>query len=270
MTDSASSQVPGPDPSGKPSAERPTDRRPLVVLESVNKHFGDLHVLQDINLTIGAGEVVVVIGPSGSGKSTLCRAINRLETIESGTITLDGEPLPLEGKDLARLRADVGMVFQSFNLFAHKTILENVTLGPTKVRGLSKTEANARAGELLERVGIQEQADKYPAQLSGGQQQRVAIARALAMDPKVMLFDEPTSALDPEMINEVLDVMTSLAKSGMTMVVVTHEMGFARRAADRVVFMSDGQIVEEAAPDQFFTNPSSDRAKDFLSKILTH
>src|SRR6478736_3076500 len=211
---------------------------PLVVLKGVNKHFGDLHVLQDIDLTVGAGEVVVVIGPSGSGKSTLCRAINRLETIESGTITIDGKELPEEGKELAQLRADVGMVFQSFNLFAHKTIVENVTLGPIKVRKVGKAAAEKRALELLERVGVAQQADKYPAQLSGGQQQRVAIARSLAMDPKVILFDEPTSALDPEMINEVLDVMTELAKSGMTMVVVTHEMGFARRAADRVVFMA--------------------------------
>ncbi len=243
---------------------------PLVVLKGVNKHFGDLHVLQDIDLTVGTGEVVVVIGPSGSGKSTLCRAINRLETIESGTITIDGRRLPEEGKELAELRADVGMVFQSFNLFAHKTILENVTLGPIKVRKVGKAAAEKRALELLERVGVDHQAEKYPAQLSGGQQQRVAIARSLAMDPKVMLFDEPTSALDPEMITEVLDVMTELARSGMTMVVVTHEMGFARRAANRVVFMSDGQIVEEAAPDEFFTNPSSDRAKDFLGKILSH
>jgi glutamate transport system ATP-binding protein len=245
-------------------------RRPLVTLERVNKHFGELHVLKDVDLEVGEGEVVVVIGPSGSGKSTLCRAINRLETIESGRITVDGQPLPEEGKELARLRADVGMVFQSFNLFAHKTILENVTLGPIKVRGVAKAEAEARARELLERVGVQAQAAKYPAQLSGGQQQRVAIARALAMDPKVILFDEPTSALDPEMINEVLDVMTSLARSGMTMVVVTHEMGFARRAADRVVFMADGEIVEQAVPEQFFTAPRSERAKDFLSKILTH
>ncbi|MEO7744928.1 MAG: amino acid ABC transporter ATP-binding protein [Actinomycetota bacterium] len=242
----------------------------MVVLSGVNKHFGDLHVLKDIDLTVGAGEVVVVIGPSGSGKSTLCRTINRLETIESGTITLDGVALPAEGKALAQLRADVGMVFQSFNLFAHKTILENVTLGPIKVRGLDKELATASATELLVRVGVQEQASKFPAQLSGGQQQRVAIARALAMEPKVMLFDEPTSALDPEMINEVLDVMTSLARTGMTMVVVTHEMGFARRAADRVVFMADGEIVEQAAPEQFFTAPTSERAKDFLSKILTH
>ena len=243
---------------------------PLVVLEGVNKHFGDLHVLKDINLTVGRGEVVVVIGPSGSGKSTLCRTINRLETFESGSITIDGEPLPQEGKALARLRADVGMVFQSFNLFAHKTILENVTLGPMKVRGKTKAEAQARAQELLERVGVAHQAAKYPAQLSGGQQQRVAIARSLAMEPKVMLFDEPTSALDPEMINEVLDVMVGLARSGMTMIVVTHEMGFARKAADRVVFMADGHIVEEASPEEFFTNPKSDRAKDFLSKLLTH
>ena len=242
----------------------------LVALKGVNKHFGDLHVLKDIDLTVGAGEVVVVIGPSGSGKSTLCRAINRLETIESGTITIDGKELPEEGKELAQLRADVGMVFQSFNLFAHKTIIENVTLGPIKVRKVGKAAAEKRAMELLERVGVQAQAEKYPAQLSGGQQQRVAIARSLAMDPKVMLFDEPTSALDPEMITEVLDVMTELAHSGMTMVVVTHEMGFARRAANRVVFMSDGQIVEEAAPDEFFTNPRSDRAKDFLGKILSH
>jgi len=244
--------------------------RPLVVLDKVNKHFGDLHVLKDINLTIGEGEVVVVIGPSGSGKSTLCRTINRLETFESGTIQIDGVALPDEGKELARLRADVGMVFQSFNLFAHKTIRENLTLGPIKVRGLPKEEANARASELLKRVGITEQADKYPAQLSGGQQQRVAIARALAMDPKVMLFDEPTSALDPEMINEVLDVMIQLAKSGMTMIVVTHEMGFARRAANRVVFMSDGEILEDATPEEFFNHPKTDRAKDFLGKILTH
>jgi len=227
-------------------------------------------VLKDINMSIGKGEVVVVIGPSGSGKSTLCRAINRLEPIDSGTITLDGQPLPSEGKALARLRADVGMVFQSFNLFAHKTILQNVTLGPMKVRGQSKTEAEKAARALLDRVGVGVQAEKYPAQLSGGQQQRVAIARALAMDPKVMLFDEPTSALDPEMINEVLDVMVGLAKQSMTMVVVTHEMGFARRAANRVVFMADGQIVEEAEPEKFFTDPQTKRAQDFLSKILTH
>jgi len=243
---------------------------PLVVLTDVNKHFGSLHVLRDINLTVHKGEVVVVLGPSGSGKSTLCRAINRLETIGSGEITIDGVPLPEEGKGLAQLRADVGMVFQSFNLFAHKTILENVTLGPTKVRRKSTDEARKLAMDLLIRVGVDNQADKYPAQLSGGQQQRVAIARALAMQPKVILFDEPTSALDPEMVNEVLDVMVNLARQGMTMVVVTHEMGFARKAADRVVFMSDGLIVEEGTPEDFFTNPQSARAKDFLSKILTH
>lgn len=243
---------------------------PLVVLKDVNKHYGDLHVLQEINLEIGKGEVVIVIGPSGSGKSTLCRAINRLETIESGTITIDGKTLPEEGKALAELRADVGMVFQSFNLFAHKSILDNVTLGPIKVRKQKKADAEKRAMELLERVGVAHQAEKFPAQLSGGQQQRVAIARSLAMDPKVMLFDEPTSALDPEMINEVLDVMVELAKSGMTMVVVTHEMGFARKAANRVVFMADGQIVEQNTPEEFFTHPKSDRAKDFLGKILTH
>jgi glutamate transport system ATP-binding protein len=243
---------------------------PLVVLTDVNKHFGDLHVLRDINLEIDRGEVLVVIGPSGSGKSTLCRTINRLETIDSGTITIDGVVLPAEGKALAQLRADVGMVFQAFNLFAHKTILENVTLGPIKVRKQSKAEAEKRGMELLERVGVAEQATKYPAQLSGGQQQRAAIARSLAMDPKVMLFDEPTSALDPEMINEVLDVMTGLARSGMTMVVVTHEMGFARKAANAVAFMADGQIVEQSDPATFFDHPTSDRAKDFLSKILVH
>ncbi|MFD6589167.1 amino acid ABC transporter ATP-binding protein [Streptomyces anulatus] len=243
---------------------------PLIELRDVNKHFGELHVLQDINLTVGRGEVVVVIGPSGSGKSTLCRAINRLETIESGSITIDGSPLPEEGKGLAQLRAEVGMVFQSFNLFAHKTVLDNVSLAQLKVRKRKKGEADRRSGELLERVGLAAHADKFPAQLSGGQQQRVAIARALAMDPKALLFDEPTSALDPEMINEVLEVMQQLARDGMTMVVVTHEMGFARSAANRVVFMSDGCVVEDRTPEDFFTNPSSDRAKDFLSKILKH
>ncbi|HZK04837.1 MAG TPA: amino acid ABC transporter ATP-binding protein [Actinomycetaceae bacterium] len=243
---------------------------PLVRLRDVNKHFGSLHVLRDINLEVNPGEVVVVIGPSGSGKSTLCRTINRLETIDSGGISVNGRPLPEEGKQLASLRAEVGMVFQSFNLFAHKTILDNVTLGPRKVRKMSKKDAEKKAMGLLDRVGVKDQANKYPAQLSGGQQQRVAIARSLAMDPMVMLFDEPTSALDPEMINEVLDVMTKLAKDGMTMIVVTHEMGFARKAADRVIFMSDGQIVEESTPQEFFTNPQSNRAKDFLSKLLTH
>nr|WP_199921842.1 amino acid ABC transporter ATP-binding protein [Psychromicrobium lacuslunae] len=242
----------------------------MVELKAVNKHYGALHVLQEINLSVAKGEVVVVIGPSGSGKSTLCRAINRLETIDDGEIRIDGNLLPQEGKQLAKLRAEVGMVFQSFNLFAHKTILENVTLGPIKVKGVSKDAAEKEAMALLERVGVGAQAAKLPAQLSGGQQQRVAIARALAMKPKVILFDEPTSALDPEMINEVLDVMVGLAHEGMTMIVVTHEMGFARKAADRVVFMADGQIVEDAEPETFFTQPKSDRAKDFLSKILTH
>jgi len=244
--------------------------QPLVVMRGVNKHFGQLHVLRDVETTVARGEVVVVIGPSGSGKSTLCRAINRLEPIDSGEIIFDGRPLPVEGRELARLRADVGMVFQSFNLFQHKTILDNVMLGPVKVRKQSKTDARATATRLLDRVGVGEQAGKYPAQLSGGQQQRVAIARALAMQPKVMLFDEPTSALDPEMIKEVLDVMVNLAEQGMTMVVVTHEMGFARTAANRVVFMDQGEIVEEAAPEEFFNNPRSDRAKDFLGKILKH
>ncbi|ARF78487.1 amino acid ABC transporter ATP-binding protein [Kitasatospora aureofaciens] len=243
---------------------------PLVVLSNVNKHYGALHVLQDIDLEIRQGEVVVLIGPSGSGKSTLCRTINRLETIDSGTITLSGRPLPAEGRELAKLRAEVGMVFQSFNLFAHKTVLENVVLAQVKVRKVLRSHAEKTARELLDRVGVGAQADKYPAQLSGGQQQRVAIARALAMKPKVMLFDEPTSALDPEMVNEVLEVMRQLAADGMTMVVVTHEMGFARSAANRVLFMADGKIVEQDTPDAFFTAPRSDRAKDFLSKILHH
>ena len=243
---------------------------PLIVLDSVNKYFGSLHVLRDVTLRIHRGEVVVVVGPSGSGKSTLCRVINRLEPINSGTIRFDGEPLPAEGRALARLRSDVGMVFQSFNLFAHKTVLENLTLAPVKVRKERPTVARERALALLDRVGITDQANKYPAQLSGGQQQRAAIARALAMQPKAMLFDEPTSALDPEMVGEVLDVMTGLARDGMTMIVVSHEMGFARHAADRVVFMADGQLVEEAPPAEFFGSPRSDRAKDFLSRILTH
>ncbi|ETK35846.1 arginine ABC transporter ATP-binding protein [Microbispora sp. ATCC PTA-5024] len=227
-------------------------------------------MLKDVDLSVGRGEVVVVIGPSGGGKSTLCRVVNRLETIDSGTITFDGRELPAEGRALARLRSEVGMVFQSFNLFSHKTILENVTLGPTRVRKVPRQQAERRGMELLERVGIASQAAKHPAQLSGGQQQRVAIARALAMDPKMILFDEPTSALDPEMVQEVLDVMIGLARDGMTMMVVTHEMGFARRAADRVVFMADGQIVEEGVPAEFFTRPASERARDFLSKILSH
>ena len=242
----------------------------MIRMEGVQKYFGDFHALTDINLTVPKGEVVVVLGPSGSGKSTLCRTINRLETIEEGTIHIDGKLLPAEGKELAKLRADVGMVFQQFNLFPHLTIRDNVTLGPMKVRKMSKTDAQKRAAELLDRVGIGNQADKYPAQLSGGQQQRVAIARALAMEPKVMLFDEPTSALDPEMVGEVLDVMGELAATGMTMVVVTHEMGFARKVADRILFMADGEIVEDTDPESFFTNPQSGRAKDFLAKILSH
>ena len=243
---------------------------PMIRMANVDKHFGDLHVLRHIDLEVVRGEVVVVLGPSGSGKSTLCRTINRLEPVDSGTIEVDGDALPAEGKALAALRADVGMVFQAFNLFAHKTILENVTLAPLKVRGTARAEAEKDATALLERVGIADQRDKYPAQLSGGQQQRAAIARALAMKPKVMLFDEPTSALDPEMVQEVLDTMTGLAADGMTMLVITHEMGFARRAAHRVVFMSDGEIVEDSTPDDFFTAPRSDRARDFLGKILTH
>ncbi|QPL06300.1 MULTISPECIES: amino acid ABC transporter ATP-binding protein [Actinomyces] len=253
------------------TAPQPTPAgHPLVRLSHVTKRFGSFTALDDVSLDVNAGEVVVVIGASGSGKSTLCRTINRLETIDSGTIEIDGERLPEEGKDLARLRAEVGMVFQSFNLFPHRTVLDNITLAPMRVRRVPRAQAEARARELLERVGLADQASKRPTQLSGGQQQRVAIARALAMDPKVMLFDEPTSALDPEMINEVLDVIKDLASSGMTMLVVTHEMGFARSVADRVVFMDEGQIVEDAAPEQFFTAPATQRARDFLSKILSH
>ena len=243
---------------------------PLLQLERVNKWFGDLHVLQDVDLSLDAGEVVVVVGPSGSGKSTLCRTVNRLEPIDSGTIRLEGRPLPAEGRELARLRSDVGMVFQQFNLFAHRSVLDNVTLGPVKVRGQSRGDAERRARELLARVGVEDQAGKLPAQLSGGQQQRVAIARALAMDPKLLLFDEPTSALDPEMITEVLDVMRDLAETGMTMIVITHEMGFAKSAANRVVFMDSGRVLEEAPPERFFADPTTDRAKDFLSKVLSH
>ena len=241
---------------------------PMISIQGVNKHFGDLHVLKDIDLDVDRGQVVVVLGPSGSGKSTLCRTINRLETIDSGTIAIDGETLPTEGRKLAQLRSDVGMVFQSFNLFAHKTIVQNVMLAPMKVRKAGKDDARARAMKLLERVGVANQADKYPAQLSGGQQQRVAIARSLAMDPKVMLFDEPTSALDPEMINEVLAVMTSLASEGMTMVVVTHEMGFARSTADSVVFMDHGTVIESGPPEQIFTAAQTDRLQRFLSQVL--
>lgn len=243
---------------------------PMIRMSAVDKYFGSLHVLRDIELDVPRGQVVVVLGPSGSGKSTLCRAINRLEPIDSGSIEIDGKPLPAEGRELAQLRADVGMVFQQFNLFAHKTIEENVTLGPLRVRKQTASEAREQARQLLDRVGIADQSAKYPAQLSGGQQQRAAIARALAMKPKVMLFDEPTSALDPEMVNEVLDVMTGLAAEGMTMLVVTHEMGFARKAAHRVLFMSDGEVAEDSTPQEFFSAPRTDRAKDFLGKILTH
>lgn len=253
-----------------PAGGNSRDGAPMVSLKGVEKHFGELHVLQNIDLTVMPGEVIVVVGPSGSGKSTLCRTINRLETIDSGEIHIDGRALPAEGPGLAELRSDVGMVFQSFNLFAHRTILENLTLAPIKVRKLKRQNAETEAMQLLERVGIAQKAHAYPAELSGGQQQRAAIARALAMHPKVMLFDEPTSALDPEMVNEVLNVMTSLAAEGMTMVVVTHEMGFARRAADRVIFMDQGAIVEQDAPDAFFDNPKSDRARSFLASVLSH
>lgn len=248
----------------------PASPKNLVEIRDVNKYYGTNHVLKNINLSVGKGEVIILLGPSGSGKSTLCRTINRLETISSGSIKIDGQELPKEGRALAKLRAEVGMVFQSYNLFAHKTILDNVTLGPRRIRKISKSEAEAEAMKLLAKVGVDSQAHKMPAQLSGGQQQRVAIARALAMKPKVMLFDEPTSALDPEMVNEVLDVMVELAHEGMTMICVTHEMGFARKAADRIVFMADGQILEENTPDEFFGHPKTERAKDFLSKILTH
>ena len=243
---------------------------PIIELRHVDKHYGDLHVLKDISLKVDRGEVVVVIGPSGSGKSTMCRTINRLETIDSGDILIEGEPLPQEGKKLTKMRAELGMVFQSFNLFAHMTVLENVTLGPIQALGMKKDEAEKVAMDLLARVGVAEQAQKVPAQLSGGQQQRVAIARSLAMHPKAMLFDEPTSALDPEMINEVLDVMVKLAREGMTMIVVTHEMNFARRVADRIIFMADGQIVETGLPHEFFDHPKSERAKDFLNSIKGH
>ena len=248
----------------------PTGATPVIELRHVEKHFGELHVLKDINLGVDRGEVLVVIGPSGSGKSTLCRTINRLETIDSGQILIEGKPLPQEGRELTRTRAELGMVFQQFNLFAHKTILDNVTLGPIEVLGQSKADAEKRAMDLLARVGVAEQAGKVSAQLSGGQQQRVAIARSLAMNPKAMLFDEPTSALDPEMINEVLDVMVELARGGMTMVVVTHEMNFARRVADRVIFMADGAIVETGTPDEFFDHPQTQRARDFLNSIKEH
>lgn len=240
---------------------------PMIELRHVNKHYGDLHVLRDISLSVRKGEVVVIIGPSGSGKSTLCRSINRLETIDSGEILLEGAPIPREGKKLAELRAQIGMVFQSFNLFAHMSVLDNITLAPVDVLRKGRKEAREEALQLLERVGVRDQADKVPAQLSGGQQQRAAIARSLAMHPKVMLFDEPTSALDPEMIQEVLNVIDELAKEGMTMLIVTHEMNFARRVADRVIFMDGGQIVEENTPDRFFSDPESQRARDFLHSL---
>ena len=245
-------------------------KTPTIEQRHVEKHFGDLHVLKDVSLQVEKGEVLVLIGPSGSGKSTLCRTINRLETIDSGEILIEGKPLPQEGKELAAMRAEIGMVFQQFNLFAHKTILENVTMGPVEVLHVDKKKAEQEAMELLRRVGVAEQASKVPAQLSGGQQQRVAIARSLAMHPKAMLFDEPTSALDPEMINEVLDVMVELAREGMTMVVVTHEMNFARRVADRVEFMADGQILEEGDPNEFFDHPKTERAREFLESIKGH
>ncbi len=253
-----------------PAQDRADTSAAMVSLRSVDKHFGTLHVLRGIDLEVSAREVVVVVGPSGSGKSTLCRTINRLETIDSGEIRVDGAALPTEGAGLARLRADVGMVFQSFNLFAHRTVLDNVTLAPIQVRKTKRRDAEAEAMVLLDRVGIADKAHHLPAQLSGGQQQRAAIARALAMRPKVMLFDEPTSALDPEMVGEVLDVMVGLAAEGMTMIVVTHEMGFARRAADRVVFMDEGRIVEQNTPAAFFDAPQTDRARAFLASVLTH
>ncbi len=243
---------------------------PIVKMENVNKWFGSLHVLKDINLEVAPGEVLVIIGPSGSGKSTLIRTINRLEPIQEGRIVVDGVELNEDLRNVEAIRREVGMVFQQFNLFPHMTILDNVTLAPTKVRGLSKEEAERKAMELLERVGIADQAEKYPAQLSGGQQQRAAIVRALAMEPKIMLFDEPTSALDPEMIGEVLDVMRELARSGMTMLVVTHEMGFARDVADRVIVMDEGRIIEEGPPEEIFSNPKEERTKNFLHRILHH
>ena len=243
---------------------------PVIELRNVEKHFNALHVLKNIQLRVHKGEVVVIIGPSGSGKSTLCRTINRLETIDSGEILIEGKPLPLEGKELAHVRSKVGMVFQSFNLFEHKKIIDNVALAPIEVLHMNKKEAREQALQLLKRVGVESQAYKLPAQLSGGQQQRVAIARALAMNPTALLFDEPTSALDPEMIQEVLSVMTELADLGMTMVIVTHEMNFARTVADRIVFMDNGTILEEAPPEEFFTSPKTERAKAFLASLTQH
>lgn len=240
---------------------------PVIEMRGVNKYFGSLHVLKDINLAVMPGEVVAVIGPSGSGKSTLCRTINRLETIDSGEILIEGKPLPDSGKELAGVRAQIGMVFQTFNLFAHRTILDNVTMGPVSVLHESRDKAKEEAMELLRQVGVDSQASKMPAQLSGGQQQRAAIARSLAMHPKAILFDEPTSALDPEMIGEVLNVITDLAKKGMTMVIVTHEMNFARNVSDRILFMADGAIVEEDTPEAFFAHPKSERAREFLESV---
>ncbi|MGG0755828.1 amino acid ABC transporter ATP-binding protein [Brevibacillus laterosporus] len=242
----------------------------MISFHQVNKHYGNFHVLKNINLHINQGEVVVVIGPSGSGKSTLVRCMNRLETISNGELIVDNIKVNDKSTDINRLRRDIGIVFQHFNLYPHKTVLQNITLAPIKVLGISEKEAKETAMSYLEKVGIPDKADKLPSQLSGGQQQRVAIARGLAMKPKIMLFDEPTSALDPETIGEVLDVMKKLAKEGMTMVVVTHEMGFAREVADRIVFMDQGQILEEAHPDQFFANPREERAQLFLSRILNH
>ena len=243
---------------------------PIIELRNVNKHFGKLHVLKDVSLRVGRGEVVVIIGPSGSGKSTLCRTVNRLETIDSGEILIDGARMPQEGRELAALRAQIGMVFQSFNLFAHMTVMDNMTLAPVDVLKKPKKEAREEAMRLLARVGVADQASKLPAQLSGGQQQRAAIARALAMHPKAILFDEPTSALNPEMIGEVLGVMTELAKEGMTMLVVTHEMSFARRVADRVIFMDGGAIIEEGEPEAFFAQPKTERARAFLNTVQNH
>lgn len=260
-----STQPPAPEQSATPDPAVPDV---LVSLVDVTKYYGDFKALDAVSLDVHRGEAVAIIGASGSGKSTLCRTINRLETIQEGTITIDGERLPEEGRDLTRLRAEVGMVFQSFNLFPHRSVLDNITLAPTRVRKVPRAAAEARAHELLERVGLADQAGKRPAQLSGGQAQRVAIARALAMDPKIMLFDEPTSALDPELVGEVLDVIQDLATTGMTMLIVTHEMGFARKVADRVVFMDGGQIIEQGAPEAFFTSPRTARARDFLSKVL--
>ncbi len=242
----------------------------MIEFRGVNKWFGVLHVLKDIDVTVAAGEVVVVCGPSGSGKSTLIRCINKLEPIQKGEIVVDGMSLGDPATDITKLRAEVGMVFQQFNLYPHMTALQNITLAPLKVRKQSREEAGRIARDLLAKVGIPEKAGNYPAQLSGGQQQRVAIARALAMQPKIMLFDEPTSALDPEMINEVLDVMVNLAREGMTMIVVTHEMGFAKKVAHRIIFMDEGRIVEEGGPEEFFAHPKEERTRTFLSKILVH